>query len=544
MLPINSNPDTDRGPLNSFATATLHVASQEGRGDDMAICIKLPPSFGSSKQLKTELIIESVLSRGPLWKNTHYIECSSSSEIIKGWNRQPLCQELEISLSAPGAKLEYTPTHTGHPAPLTLVACRPSWEDYLDLNETVAEMSQHLIDENEWLEGAMPKGGAIPKEKEITKVVALPPNKDTMFVSTTEFPSAQHGLGTHENPVKLSDTPTEASHTGTYPESAESLDEPKLLGHFSDALSEMAESLMDLEDGYFKALHEVTIKTERTLWDISCIDAHYISQVVMVMASWQEAVQTAATHMENADLTMYLAHWEDMQRAMKESVAAVIKAREERDAAHTKETEARQQVIKTGDPKDLVMRLLEVTHRATHAQAARAIDTFLKKIKETLRKHVPVSTQGPLIVNALSTAFQFQMSMWPMVGDECVCPLRAKHSDWCGLAGMVQAIVETFPNNCTIMFPQAPAPMTSFSATFRSASWAPDTEKVSINQIMLVCQRKNGVNMAYGDPDGFGCPGTMGLWDLHSSDALSWAKMQLASSRVMQTSALCVHFGR
>ena len=63
-------------------------------------------------------------------------------------------------------------------------------------------------------------------------------------------------------------------------------------------------------------------------------------------------------------------------------------------------------------------------------------------------------------------------------------------------------------------------------------SRAPDMEKVAIDRIMLVCQRENGVDMAYGNPDGFGCPGMMGLWDLHSSDALSWAKMQLVSSRV------------
>ena len=100
----------------------------------------------------------------------------------------------------------------------------------------------------------------------------------------------------------------------------------------------------------------------------------------------------------------------------------------------------------------------------------RAVDTFHKKIKETLRKHVPVSTQGPLIANAMSTAFQFQMSVWRMVGNECVHPLRAKHSDWCGLVGVVQAIVETFPNNCAIMFPQALTPVASFSATFRPAS--------------------------------------------------------------------------
>ena len=49
---------------------------------------------------------------------------------------------------------------------------------------------------------------------------------------------------------------------------------------------------------------------------------------------------------------------------------------------------------------------------------------------------------------------------------------------------------------------------------------------------MLVCQCANGVNVAYGNPDVFGHPGMMGLWDLHSSDPLSWAKMQLVSGQV------------
>ena len=49
---------------------------------------------------------------------------------------------------------------------------------------------------------------------------------------------------------------------------------------------------------------------------------------------------------------------------------------------------------------------------------------------------------------------------------------------------------------------------------------------------MLVCQHENGIDVAYGDPDSFGCLETMGLWDLHSSDTLSQAKMQLGSGRV------------
>ena len=255
--------------------------------------------------------MESVLSRGPLWKNTHFVERNSSSEIIPGQTGQPLCQELGINLSAPGAKLEYTPTGPGHTPSLTLAACHPGWDNYLNLNETLAEMAQCLMEEDRQQGEAAPKGGTIPKEKDAAKIVVLPPNDDTMFVPASEFPSTQYGLGTRKNPVNLSDAPTEASNMGTRPEGMDPVDESKILGHFSDALSKMAESILDLEDGYFRALREVIVETEKALWDISCIDAHYICRVVMVMASWQEAVQAATSQMENSDLTIYLACQED-----------------------------------------------------------------------------------------------------------------------------------------------------------------------------------------------------------------------------------------
>ena len=424
-----------------------------------------------------ELIVESVLSRGPLWKKTHFVERNSSGEIIPGQTGQPLCQELGINLGAPGAKLEYRPTGPGHAPLLTLAACHPGWDDYLDLNETLAEMAQCLMEEDAQQGEAVPKGGTINKEKDTAKIVVLPLNDDTTFVPDSEFPSTQYGLGTCENPVNLSDAPTEASNTGTRPEGMDPVDESKILGHFSDALNEMAKSILDLEDSYFRALREVIIEMEKALQDISHIDTHYVSCIVTVMASWQEAVQAAVSHMENADLTIYLAHWEDAQRAMKEYVAKVIMACKEHDAAHTKETEARKEAIKTGDPEDPVICLLDVMHKAAHAQAERVVDAFLNKIQETLQKHVPVSAQGPLIANALSTAFQFQMSVWQMIGDECVHPLQAKHSDWCGLAGIIQAIVETFPKNCAIMFPPALAPVASFSTTFKP----PSSEEDNVN---------------------------------------------------------------
>ena len=54
----------------------------------------------------------------------------------------------------------------------------------------------------------------------------------------------------------------------------------------------------------------------------------------------------------------------------------------------------------------------------------------------------------------------------------------AKHSDWCGLAGIVQAIVETFPKNCALMFPPPPPPpsVASFSSTFQPQSSDDDND--------------------------------------------------------------------
>ena len=196
LLPMNGDSGVDRGPLSSFAAATLQVASHEVQGNDMAIWIKLLPCFGSSKHTKYELIVEAVLSRGPLWHNTNYMECKNNGEVIVSRNSQPHCQELDVSLCPPSGRLEYTSTGTGHLPPLTLVACRPRWDNFQDLGENVAEMSQCLIDEDGQLEGVKLKGGTLPKEKDSVQIVALPPNDDTMFMPKLDFPSSPYGAGT------------------------------------------------------------------------------------------------------------------------------------------------------------------------------------------------------------------------------------------------------------------------------------------------------------------------------------------------------------
>ena len=120
----------------------------------------------------------------------------------------------------PSGRLEYTPTGAGHLPPLT-GGVSPRWDNFQDLGETVAEMSQCLIDEDGQLEGVTPKGGTLPKDKDSTQIMALLPNDDTVFVPKSEFPGGPYGAGTQENPINLSDTPTKASHTAMRPEGTE-----------------------------------------------------------------------------------------------------------------------------------------------------------------------------------------------------------------------------------------------------------------------------------------------------------------------------------
>ena len=138
-----------------------------------------------------------------------------------------------------------------------------------------------------------PKADTTPKQKDIAQVKALPPSDDIIMLLDSAFPSFQLAGSLHDNPIHLSDT-TDASASGSRPmKDMEMEDKAAVLSHFSNALSEMAASIMDLENGYFKALHEVIVETEKALCDVSRINAHYISHVVTVMTSWQEAVQAA-----------------------------------------------------------------------------------------------------------------------------------------------------------------------------------------------------------------------------------------------------------
>ena len=92
LLPISGSPNMDRGPLHTFAAASLPVASKEGRGGDMSVRVKMPSCFGSSKHPKRELMWQPTLQRGPLWKNLHYVGRNPNGELVKGATWKPLCR--------------------------------------------------------------------------------------------------------------------------------------------------------------------------------------------------------------------------------------------------------------------------------------------------------------------------------------------------------------------------------------------------------------------------------------------------------------------
>ena len=137
-----------------------------------------------------------LLLRGPLWPNVNYVECNASGQVLLGQNGKPICQELMINLITLGMKMQYT--DPGNPAPLTLAACHPGWDDYLDLGKSVNEMAQCLIEEDTQQE-QVSMGGATPQPPDTTQITPIPPDR-TVMVPVEEFPGGQSAGSSCDNP--------------------------------------------------------------------------------------------------------------------------------------------------------------------------------------------------------------------------------------------------------------------------------------------------------------------------------------------------------
>ena len=78
----------------------------------------------------------------------------------------------------------------------------------------------------------------------------------------------QSGSGSADNPVTLSDVPTEASPQDPGQEHLGAEDEAKILSHYCDTLDEMVQSIADLEGRYFLVLWEMIHETRKALPDV------------------------------------------------------------------------------------------------------------------------------------------------------------------------------------------------------------------------------------------------------------------------------------
>ena len=97
--------------------------------------------------------------------------------------------------------------------------------------------------------------------------------------------------------------------------------------------------------------------------------------------------------------------------------------------------------------------------------------------------------------------------------------------EWCGMAGIVQAIGETFPKNCALMFPPPPPPsVVLFSTTFRPQSSDDEDDNDNNYSAGSSFRRFDSSQSAptCGDPSRTGCP-------YMSTPLLHWGAFHLST---------------
>ena len=91
-------------------------------------------------------------------------------------------------------------TNPNGPSLLTLAACHPGWDDYLNMGELVNEMAQCLMEEDAQQGAAAPVTGATPQLVGATLIMPIPPDH-TVMVTATKFPGGQSAGSSSDNPV-------------------------------------------------------------------------------------------------------------------------------------------------------------------------------------------------------------------------------------------------------------------------------------------------------------------------------------------------------
>ena len=217
-------------------------------------------------------------------------------------------------------------------------------------------------------------------------------------------------------------------------------------------LGEMNNSLEHLEQGYFDCFHEMVKATQEVLADINEIDTTYIDTVLTVMAKWQKDITLTITDMYTDDCVVWDAKCNAIDEATQKFGEMCEASRIKRAAAH----EACQKAVVAGNKKDPVIELLDWVLVKTRKAVNKAVENFQKQFEEALVPHVPAEHLPILVSNAYNTVSQFCMTIWRMVADECIMPMRHDYLTNHGLASVMQHALEKVPSTCMRIVPPCP----------------------------------------------------------------------------------------
>ena len=224
---------------------------------------------------------------------------------------------------------------------------------------------------------------------------------------------------------------------------------------------QMNNSLEHLEQGYFNCFHETVKSTREVLADVNEIDATYVDTVLTAMAKWQKDVTLAITDMYTDDCVVWDAKHNAIDEATQKFGETCKASRIKCAAAH----EAHQKAVVEGNERDPVIELLDWVLVKTREVANKAVEAFQKQFEEALMPRVPAEHLPILISNAYNTVSQFHMTIWQMVADECIMPMRHDYLTNHGLASIMQHTLEKVPSTCMrIVPPHPPEPKDNLTA--------------------------------------------------------------------------------
>ena len=185
------------------------------------------------------------------------------------------------------------------------------------------------------------------------------------------------------------------------------------------------------------------------LADINEIDATYINTVLMAMAKWQKDVTLVITDMYTDDCVV----WDTKHNAIDGATQKFGETCEASCIKHATAREAHQKAVVAGDEKDPVIELLDWVLVKMRQAANKAME---KQFEEVVVPRMPAEHLPILVSNAYNTVSQFRMTIWQMVADECIMPMRHDYLTNHGLASVMQHALEKVPSTCMRIVPPRP----------------------------------------------------------------------------------------